>query len=40
MLDELKRGTTKEREDIHAMYTSLYDTIRRQYEGTMRGIDR
>ena len=37
--DELKRATTKEREDIHSLYTSLYETIRTQYEGTMRTID-
>ena len=37
--DELKRATTREREDIHSLYTSLYETIRTQYEGTMRTID-
>ena len=39
MTDELKRATTREREDIHALYTALYETVRTQYEGTMRTID-
>ena len=39
MLEDLKRGTTAEREDIHALYTSLYDAVRKRYEGTMRTID-
>lgn len=37
--DELKRGMNEEKEEIHALYTSLYDSIRKQYEGTMREID-
>ena len=37
--DELKRGMNEEKEEIHALYTNLYDAIRKQYEGTMREID-
>lgn len=39
MNEDLRRNVTSERTDINTLFKKLYQTMRQEYEGTLRTID-